>query len=163
MPTKLTATKHLPSALPVRATRGTARRDDLISVRPSDRAAAQNTPTASTTRMRLSSWLIIFAASCPQTPAQSCPNLGSQWVAASWQPAPVALACPGAPAWPQWHLFIPAHRAPTPRAGFRPQSSRERPALLFQYRCTGLTFAPVALVRVRAMGYVVHMRAEPCR
>ena len=113
--------------------------------------------------MRLYSWLIVVAASCPNTSAQGCPNLGSLRVAASLQPAPVSLACLGSPAWPQWHLFIPAHRAPTARVGFRPRSSRERRALLFQYRCTGLTFAPVALVRVRTMGYVVHMRAESCR
>ena len=138
-------------------------RDDLVAVRAIARVAAQSAPIISTARMRLSSWLIVFAASCPHTSAQVCPNLGSQRIAASWQPAPVALACPGAPTWPQWHLFIPAHRAPTPRAGFRPRSSRERRALLFQYRCTGLTFAPVALVRVRTMGYVVHMRAESCR
>lgn len=113
--------------------------------------------------MRIFPWLIVLAASCSGAAAQWCPNLGTQRAAASWQAAPVALGCPGAPAWPQWHLFTPPHRAPTPRAGFRPRSSRERRALLFQYRCTGLIFAPIALVRVRTMGYVVHMQAESCR
>lgn len=95
--------------------------------------------------------------------AQSCPNFGSQLVPASWSAAPVSLACPGGGAWPAWLLFTPRHRAPTPHMGFRPGTARERPALLLRYACTGLVFAPVALIRVRTMGYVVDMPEESCR
>ena len=95
--------------------------------------------------------------------AQSCPNFGSQLVPASWSAAPVSLACPGGGAWPAWLLFTPRHRAPTPHMGFRPGTARERPALLLRYACTGFLFKPVALVRVRTMGYVVDMPEESCR
>jgi hypothetical protein len=95
--------------------------------------------------------------------AQVCPNFGSQRVPASWTAAPVSLPCPGVSTWPAWRLRTPRHRAPTPHAGYRPLVARERPALLFQYACTGLVFAPVVLIRVRAMGYVVDMPEVSCR
>ena len=105
----------------------------------------------------------LLLLACAATPAQTCPNLGSQPVAAAWTCAPVALQCPGTTSWPQWKLFTPRHRAPAAHAGYRPRTPRERPAVLFQYGCTGLVFAPIALIRVRRMGYVIDMPEQRCR
>ena len=98
------------------------------------------------------------------TVAQVCPAYGSTPIAATWTPAPVSLGCLGAPAWPQWHLYTPRHRAPNAhRPGFRPGVARQRGALLVPYACTGLLLAPIALQRVRVMGYVVDLPEHPCR
>ena len=96
-------------------------------------------------------------------PAQPCPNFGAQARPATWSASPVLLQCPNAPNWPQWHLYTPRHRAPTPHTGFRPGQVREKRALLVPYACTGLDFAPVRLLRVRVMGYVVDMQEVACQ
>lgn len=105
---------------------------------------------------------------CPLTvsllaPARPCSDYGSLPVASTWTPAPVALHCPGAPSWPQWHLYTPRHRALTPRQGYRPGVSTQQPALIVPYSCTGLLFAPIQLGRIRAMGFVVDTAQVPCR
>jgi hypothetical protein len=94
--------------------------------------------------------------------AQQCVDFGSTPMPATWTAAPVLLGCQGAPNWPQWHLYTPPHRAPTPHPGYRPTTVRQLRALLVPYRCTGLLFAPVVMERVRGMGYVVDMAEEPC-
>ena len=96
-------------------------------------------------------------------PAQPCPDFGSQARPATWSAGPVALQCPNAATWPQWHLYTPRHRAPAPHLGFRPGQVRELRALLVPYACTGLDFAPVRLLRVRVMGYVVDMQEVACQ
>ncbi|MGC6487679.1 MAG: hypothetical protein ACON4Z_08550 [Planctomycetota bacterium] len=94
---------------------------------------------------------------------QACPDFGSAPVAATWTGPPVALGCPGAPAWPPWHLYTPRHRALAPRTGFRPGVTTPEPALLVPYACTGLLFAPVQVGRVRAMGFVLDTAQVLCR
>lgn len=95
--------------------------------------------------------------------AQPCPDFGSQAHPATWSASPVTMPCPSAVSWPQWHLYTPRHRAPTPHTGFRPGQVRELRALLVPYACTGLDFAPVRLLRVRVMGYVVDMQEVACQ
>ena len=113
---------------------------------------------------RLSRALLVGCALLARpTVAQVCPAYGSTPIAATWTPAPVSLGCLGAPSWPQWHLYTPRHRAPTPHTGFRPGQVREKRALLVPYACTGLDFAPVRLLRVRVMGYVVDMQEVACQ
>jgi len=104
----------------------------------------------------------LFAPSAAP-PAQSCPDFGSQPVAATWTAAPVTLTCQGAPTWPQWHLYTPRHRALAPRVGYRPGAATQEPALLVPYACTGLRFAPFRLGRIRAMGFVLDVAQAPCR
>jgi len=111
--------------------------------------------------MNLHRWAAT-AALCATAAAQSCVDFGSTPMPSTWTAAPVLLGCPGAPNWPQWHLYTPPHRAPTPHVGFRPGAVRELRALLVPYQCTGLLFAPVVLLRVRAMGYVVDMEELAC-
>jgi hypothetical protein len=106
--------------------------------------------------------LASLTAPAPRGPAQSCPDYGSVPVAATWTPAPVALGCPGALTWPQWHLFTPRYRALAPKTGYRPGATSLEPALLVPYACTGLLFAPVRLGRIRAMGFVVDTAQAIC-
>jgi len=108
--------------------------------------------------------LLLSALAADAAPAQTCPGYGSTPVPAAWTAAPIALGCPGAPSWPAWHLATPRHRAPTPhRPGYRPGVARTKGALLVPYACTGLLFAPITLLRVRVMGYVVDLAEHPCR
>ncbi len=111
-------------------------------------------------RAALRSALLFFA---PALTAQSvCHHLGSVPVPASWTAGPVPLGCSGAPAWPAWHLFTPAHRAPAPHPGFNPGNATARPRLLVSYRCTGLLLLPVVPVHVRTMGYVIDRSESAC-
>lgn len=113
----------------------------------------------------LSASLLAAAAALTvaRLPAQAvCYNFGSTPVAAHVDPAPVALACPYAPNWPQWHLLTPPHRMPTQHIGFNPGDAWQRPALLVTWRCTNFLFVPVAVARVRLMGYVVDQREFAC-
>lgn len=104
-----------------------------------------------------------FAApSAPLSAQTGCPDFGSTPVAAAWLASPIALGCAGAPEWPVWHLFTPAHRAPGPHAGHAPGDAHAWPVLLIGYRCTGLWFAPVVPDHVRAMGYVIDQPEYPC-
>jgi len=91
--------------------------------------------------------------------SQSCWHQGSVAVPAVTTFGPVLLACPGAPTWPSWELFTPAHRAPAPHLGFNPGTARALPQTLVVYTCTGLLLAPVARGPLAAYGYVID-RAE---
>lgn len=110
---------------------------------------------------------VLFAAFAAAPLAQlraqpGCHDFGSTPIAATWFASPIALGCPDAPAWPAWHLFTPAHRAPTPHPGFEPGDAHAWPVLLIGYRCTGLWFLPVVPDHVRAMGYVIDQPEHPC-
>jgi hypothetical protein len=94
--------------------------------------------------------------------AQTCPDQGSQLVAATWSPSPLALGCAGAPAWPQWHAFTPAHRAPVPHAGFRPGTACALPRLLVTWRCTGFLLVPVVPTGLVVSGYVIDRPEHDC-
>ena len=102
---------------------------------------------------------ISFAAAVAQT---TCPHLGSTPIAASWTSSPLPLGCPAAPAWPAWHLFTPAHRAPVVHPGFAPRNAIALPRLLIAYQCTGFFLLPVVPVHVRTMGYVIDRPETPC-
>ncbi len=93
-----------------------------------------------------------------------CYNFGSTPVAAGWEASAVPLGCPLAPQsqWPQWHLFTPGHRKPTPHIGYDPGDARELPRVLITYRCTGFLFVPVVIDRVRFLGYVVDQPEYEC-
>ena len=95
--------------------------------------------------------------------AQSgCYDLGSTPVAATVEAGPTALGCVAAPDWPTWHLFTPAHRAPTRHAGFNPGDATQRPRVIVVYRCTGFLLLPVVPAHVRCMGYVIDQPEVPC-
>lgn len=101
-----------------------------------------------------------FAAAAPsQTP---CWDFGSTPKPATLEASALPLGCGYAPSWPQWHLFTPAHRAPTPHVGFNPGQARMFPRILVTYRCTGLVFAPIAIDRVRTLGYVIDQPEYAC-
>jgi hypothetical protein len=74
----------------------------------------------------------------------------------------VALGCAGAPQWPCWHLFTPAHREPAPHAGFDPGSAVALPRILVTWHCTGWLFVPVLPSGATAMGYVVDRPEVAC-
>lgn len=106
---------------------------------------------------------MVGALLCAAAAAQSaCPDFGSTPTPATALPSPVALGCPTAPRWPQWHLLTPPHRAPTPHLGHRPGTARPLPAVLVRYRCTGWLLVPVVPAGVRTMGYVIDMPEWPC-
>lgn len=103
-----------------------------------------------------------FAFSAARLPAQTCYGQGSIPVAAAVEPSPIALGCQGAPNWPQWHLFTPAHRAPVPHAGFNPGDASARPRILVAYRCTSFLLLPIVPVQVTTMGYVLDRPEFAC-
>jgi hypothetical protein len=94
--------------------------------------------------------------------AQTCYHQGSMPVPAQLVASPLPLGCPGAPDWPAWHLFTPAHRAPAPHAGFNPGDACPLPRLIVVYHCTGLLLLPVLPVRVHTMGYVIDQPELAC-
>jgi len=119
------------------------------------------------TSRRVPSWLLFATlAACSLAAGgraqATCHHFGSVPTAAQWQRSPTSLACPHAPAWPAWHLFTPAHRAPAVHAGFNPGNAVELPRLIVIYRCTGFLFVPVVIDRVRTMGYVVDQPEIQC-
>ena len=103
-----------------------------------------------------------FGAFASLLAAQPCPDQGSQPVAATISPSPLALGCAAAPTWPQWHLLTPAHRAPVPHAGFRPGTASALPRLLVTWRCTGFLLVPVVPVRLAVSGYVIDRPEHLC-
>lgn len=105
---------------------------------------------------------LCLLAGTPLAAQSPCPDFGSVPTPAQWQPAPAPLGCPGAPSWPQWHLFTPFHRAPAPHPGFQPGDARARPRLLIAWRCTGWLLLPVLPVQVATMGYVVDQPESAC-
>jgi hypothetical protein len=111
---------------------------------------------------RIASSLLLFALFAPTAVAQSCSGQGSQPVAASCTPGPIALGCAAAPQWPIWHLFTPAHRMPVARPGFGPGPAQALPRVLVAWRCTGWLFVPVVPSSVRTMGYVVDRPEVAC-
>lgn len=99
----------------------------------------------------------------PAARAQTgCYDFGSIPTPAQWESSGTPLGCGGAPTWPTWHLFTPAHRRPAPHTGFNPGDARARPRVLVVWRCTGLTFHPVTIRQVRFLGYVVDQPEFPC-
>ena len=103
--------------------------------------------------------LAVPACLCAQT---SCSNLGCTPVAPTIEAAPILLGCSGAPDWPCWHLFTPAHRAPAPHAGFDPGNATPRPRVIVVYQCTGFLLLPVVPVQVHTMGYVIDQPEIAC-
>lgn len=99
----------------------------------------------------------------PSVAAQAaCPDFGSQPVAATTLDSPLPLGCSTAPAAPQWRLFTPAHREPTPHVGHAPGNARALPQVIVRYRCTGLLLLPVVPSGIRAWGYVIDQPEYPC-
>jgi hypothetical protein len=95
--------------------------------------------------------------------AQSrCFDFGSVPRPARIEAGPRLLECAGGTVWPQWHLLTPPHREPAPRPGYDPGDARELPRVLVAYRCTGLLLAPIAILRVRRMGYVIDQPEIAC-
>ena len=113
---------------------------------------------------RLSCWLFLLLAATPRPAClrAQCFHFGSTPIAATWEAGPIPLGCNGAPTWPSWHLFTPAHRAPSPHAGFNPGSATPRPRVIVLYRCTGFLLLPVVPVHVRTMGYVIDQPEIAC-
>ena len=107
----------------------------------------------------LLSTVLLGTSSTAQT---ACYNFGSTPVAAMWEASAIALGCPRAPLWPQWHLFTPPHRAPRPHVGYNPGNAHLRPRVIVIYRCTGLLFVPVIIDRIRIMGYVTDQPEIEC-
>ena len=56
----------------------------------------------------------------------------------------------------------PAHRAPTPHAGFDPGNATPRPRVIIVYRCTGFLLLPVVPAQIRTMGYVIDQPEVAC-
>ncbi len=108
------------------------------------------------------SLLLLFGLFPPKAAAQSCSGQGSQPIAASWTPGPIALGCAAAPEWPIWHLLTPAHRAPATRPGFDPGPAQALPRVLVAWRCTGWMLLPVVPASVRTMGYVIDRPEIAC-
>jgi len=107
--------------------------------------------------------LLVCLALATAGQAQStCYHFGSVPMPARWEPSPAPLGCSPAPAWPAWHLFTPAHRAPCAHAGFNPGNAHELPRVIVVYRCTGFLLVPVVIVRVRTMGWVVDQPEVAC-
>ena len=91
-----------------------------------------------------------------------CPDQGSARKGERWLAAPTSLACAAAPSWPAWHLFTPAHRAPTAHVGFWPGRPHPLPGLLVRYRCTGLLLQPIVVDQVLQWGYVIDRDERRC-
>lgn len=107
--------------------------------------------------------LLVPALLTPAARAQlPCYDFGSTPVPASWERSVVPLGCPFAPQWPQWHLFTPGHRRPTPHVGYNPGDAHPLPRVLVTWRCTGFLFVPAVVDRVRYMGYVVDQDEHEC-
>ena len=107
--------------------------------------------------------LLTFLTLAAVGPSQSpCYHFGSVPRPATWERSPSQLGCPNAPDWPAWHLFTPAHRAPTTHAGFNPGNAIELPRVIVIYRCTGFLLVPVVIAQVRTMGYVVDQPEIAC-
>ncbi|HEX6810143.1 MAG TPA: hypothetical protein VF384_00845 [Planctomycetota bacterium] len=108
-------------------------------------------------------FLLLAAAHTAHLSAQAtCADFGSTPVAATFEAGPIPLGCTGAPHWPSWHLFTPAHRAPSPHPGFHPGSASPRPRVIVVYRCTGFLLLPVVPVGVHTMGYVIDQPEIAC-
>ncbi len=113
--------------------------------------------------------LVLVLALCATTlfaangNAQStCYDFGSTPVGSTWEASAWPLGCAHAPSWPEWRLFTPGHRAPGPHPGFNPGQARRLPRVIVTYRCTGLFFLPVAIHRVRIMGFVTDQPEYAC-
>ncbi len=92
----------------------------------------------------------------------TCYHQGSTPVTASWEASPLPLGCTGAPTWPAWHLFTPAHRAPAPHQGFNPGDATQWPRVIVVYQCTGFLLLPVVPVHIRTLGYVIDRPEMAC-
>lgn len=90
-----------------------------------------------------------------------CGGQGSARTAATWERGP-GLQCSPAPTAVAWHLFTPAHRQVVAKQGFRQGDAQALPRILISWRCTGWLFAPVAVDRIRTMGYVLDVAEVPC-
>jgi len=106
--------------------------------------------------------LPILALAAVGRAQSTCYHFGSMPRPATWERSPSLLGCTNAPAWPDWHLFTPAHRAPAPHAGFNPGNAHELPRVIVLYRCTGYLLVPVVIVRVRTMGWVIDQPEIAC-
>lgn len=110
---------------------------------------------------RVYRWLAPFLLAAIAT-AQGCANQGSRPTPALWERGPIALGCAGAPDWPIWHLFTPAHRAPALRPGFDPGPAQAIPRLLIAWQCTGWLLLPVVPTTITTMGYVIDRPETAC-
>ena len=106
---------------------------------------------------------LMLTAACQPAAAQAlCYHSGSTYVPASSSPSPLPLGCPGVMDWPMWRLFVPQHRTPTPHLGYRPGRAHAAPAIVVQYRCTGLLLAPIAVASQGNLGYVIDRPEHLC-
>ena len=110
----------------------------------------------------LPSLLLLCQLLAPTARAQSCYDFGSHPIAASVTPGPVLPPCPGAPGWPAFHLWTPAHREPGGHPGYAPGDAVELPRWLVTWRCTGFLLVPVVPRQVRTMGYVLDQPEFVC-
>lgn len=107
--------------------------------------------------------LLAAVLSAGRASAQSaCQNAGSMLQAAAFHPSPLALGCAGAPNWPMWEQYVPAHRTPAPHVGYRQGRAETVPVIVVQYRCTGLLLQPVVVSNHVVMGYVIDMPEVAC-
>ncbi|MBX3465239.1 MAG: hypothetical protein KF830_18885 [Planctomycetes bacterium] len=112
--------------------------------------------------LRTSPLLLVWTLAAVLPAPTNCPNFGSVPVPAQLTASPLPLGCAGAPQWPQWHLWMPAHRTPAPHPGHAPGDARELPCWLIRYQCTGFLLVPALPVEVRRMGYVIDQPEHRC-
>jgi hypothetical protein len=118
-------------------------------------------PFASSPRLLFVLAALVIALAASASAQAPCHAFGGH-TTATLDPSPAPLGCAGAPQWPQWHLWTPAHDAPGPKPGFTPGDARPRTRWLLRYRCTGWLLVPVLPLPPRAMGYVVDQPDRAC-
>lgn len=141
---------------------GLAQSRAIVAPGPQRQLAAAPLHCGMNTRFPLTLRMLLAAVAAANGTAQTCFHRGSVPRPAIVEAAPFSLGCSGAPEWPAFHLFTPAHREPAPHFGFAPGQATARYRWLVSYRCTGLLLVPVLPERVRRVGYVIDQPEFPC-